>query len=116
MNSGTITGGVCAAAASAWTPKTAEAPSIRRVTFKIATRDSYGGDGFWNCEAEGNDELMDFLEREAQPGKGIKLEFELAARPFYKHGIKSGESRFLRVFAAEIDGHRVPAALAGVLS
>lgn len=109
MNHGSITGGIVAEATNAYTPATKEAPSIRRVVFKIATRDSHGGDGFWNCEAEGDDALMDFLEREGKPGRGVKLDYELACRPFFKHGVKAGESRFLRVWAAEINGVRAGA-------
>lgn len=111
MNKGTITGGVIHGAENAYTAPTKEVPSMRRVLFKIAARDHLKADSVWNCEAEDNDELLDFLVREAQPGTGIKLDYELAARPFYKHGIHTGESRFLRVFAAEIKGVRVPAEL-----
>jgi hypothetical protein len=116
VNHGTITGGIVEDARSAWTPATAEAPSIRRVVFKIATRDSHKADGFWNCEAEGDEALLDFLEREAQAGRGIKVDYELATRPFYKRvgreEVRAGDSRFLRVRAAEINGVRVPGELA----
>jgi hypothetical protein len=107
MNQGTVTGGVVKGAVSAYTAPTKEQPSIRRVTFSIATRDGHGGDGFWNCESEGDEALLDFLEAEAQPGRGIKLDYELASRPYTKHGVHTGESRFLRVFAAEINGKRI---------
>jgi hypothetical protein len=120
MNRGTITGGLVGDVQNAYTPATADAPSMRKVVFKLATRDSHKADGLWNCEAEGDDELMDFLEREGQSGRGIKVEYELASRPFYKRVgremLRSGDSRFLRVFAAEIDGVRVPAMLQGVTS
>ncbi|MDQ5977455.1 MAG: hypothetical protein QG602_427 [Verrucomicrobiota bacterium] len=109
MNRGTITGGVVTQAASAYTAPTFAAPSVRRVVFKIATRDSRGGSAFWNCEAESPAQLLDFLETRAEPGQGIKVEYELAARPFYKRGVLAGEARFLRVLAAEIEGVRVPA-------
>lgn len=96
MNSGTVTGGVVKAATSAYT-----SGGLRRVQFPIAVKDSHGQRAFWNCEAEGDPVWLDLVESAAQPGRGIKLDYELATRPFLKHGVHAGEVRFLRVIKAE---------------
>lgn len=101
MNQGTVTGGVVEAATSAYTPATKDTASQRKVVFAIMVSDSHHGKHLWKCEAEGAPDFLDDIEREAVPGRGIKLEFELAARPFMQHGIRKGESRFLRVIRAE---------------
>lgn len=97
INRGTVTGGVVKAAAPAYT-----AAMVKKVLFTIAVRDSRGGDSFWNCEAEESPELMDYLEREAEPGRGIRVDFELCTRPYVKNGVHKGDTRFLRVIAAEV--------------
>lgn len=101
MNQGTVTGGVVKAAVSAYTPGGYGVPSVRRVVFMIATTDSQHQKAFWNCEAEGDPVTLDLIEAQAQPGKGIKLDYELATRPFMKKGVHAGEIRFLRVIKAE---------------
>lgn len=102
MNQGKLTGGVCEAAQSARTPKTAEAPSIRRVMFKVATQDSLHGRSYWSCEIEGDEAKLDMLEAELQPGRGVTIDYELAARPFYKHGVRGTDTKFLRVLHIEL--------------
>jgi hypothetical protein len=98
MNHGTVTGGVVKEAASAYT---ATLPRIRRVLFSIAIRDSHHQSSVWNCEAEGDDVMLDLIESQAQPGRGVKLEYELATRPFMKSGVHTGEIRYLRVMRCE---------------
>lgn len=102
MNTGTVTGGVVKAATPAYTPK-----GEKRVQFVIAIRDSKGVDAFWNCEAEGDPVMLAILEAEAQPGRGIKIDYELATRPYVQHGVHKGELRFLRVIRAEVAPPRV---------
>jgi len=104
MNSGTVTGGVVKEACAAYVPGTL----ARKVLLTIATRDSHGVDSFWNCEAE-DPAVCDYLEREAQRGRGIRIDYELATRPFMQHGVHKGEIRFLRVRAAEVAQRRQPA-------
>jgi hypothetical protein len=109
MNHGTVTGGVVEAARSAYTQATKDAPSRRKVLFAIVVMDSQRGKHLWKCEAEGDDATLDFIEGQAQPGRGIKLDYELAARPFInKQGIHTGEVRFLRVLKAEFAAQREP--------
>jgi len=101
MNQGTITGGVIKEADDAYTPATAECASQRRVQFAIAATDSKRVRTFWNVEAEGDPTWLDWLKDQARPGTGIKLEYELASRPFVKNKVHVGEVRFLRVIKAE---------------
>lgn len=101
MNSGKVTGGVMKSAVSAYTPPAFGVASVRRVVFPIVVRDSQGQEAHWNCEAEGDPVTLDLIENQAQPGRGIELEYELATRPFMKHGVHTGEVRFLRVIKAE---------------
>jgi len=108
MNKGTVTGGVVKAAVSAYTPASAERAAQRRVLFSIAAADSHGQRSFWNCEAEGDPALLDYLEGQAVPGRGIKLDYELATRPFIQRGIHKGEVRFLRVIRAEFQDRHNP--------
>lgn len=98
MNQGTVTAGVVKAAESAYT---ATVPRVRRVQFTIAVTDSRGQRAFWNCEAEGDPHHLDFIEGQAQPGRGVKIDYELATRPFMKSGVHVGEVRFLRVLNIE---------------
>lgn len=103
MNHGTVTGGVVKAAVSAYTPGSYGVASVRRVVFMIATTDSHHQKAFWNCEAEGDPVTLDLIEAQAQPGRGIKVDYELATRPYIKRGVHAGEIRFLRVIKAEFD-------------
>lgn len=105
MNSGTLTGGVVKAAEDVYTPQ-----GLRRVVFPVTATDSHGIRTFWNCEAEGSighhlgqtdAEWLDWLIAHGQPGAGIRLEYELASRPFTKSNVHVGEIRFLRVLRAE---------------
>lgn len=109
MNQGTVTGGVVEAGRSAYTPATAESAARRKVLFSILVTDSHHARHLWKCEAEGDDATLDFIEGQAQPGRGIKLDYELAARPFInKQGIHTGEVRFLRVLKTEFAAQREP--------
>lgn len=110
MNTGTVTGGIVKAACSAYTPSTAQCPSVRRVQFSIAVSDSHRGRHVWNCEIEGDPVKLDLIEAEAQPGRGVKVDFELAARPFMKAGVQTGEVRFLRATHVEFSAPRMPEA------
>lgn len=105
MNQGTVTGGVIRGAASAYT---ATPPRRRRVVFTIMVTNSRHERAPWNCEAEGDDATLDFIESQAQPGRGVKLDYELAARPYVdpKTKIHKGEVRFLRVLNAEFAPER----------
>jgi hypothetical protein len=106
MNTGTVTGGVIKGAVSAYTPGTMGTGHQRRVVFTIIVRDGLGREGVWNCEAEGDDATLDQIEAEAQPGRGVRLEYELATRPYEKRGVHVGEVRFLRVRHAEFAPQR----------
>jgi hypothetical protein len=111
MNQGTVTGGVVEAARSAYTPATKETAATRKVLFSIVVSDSRRGEHLWKCEAEGDPAFLDFIEGQATRGRGIKLEYELAARPFFKgegkNRVHCGEVRFLRVIRAEFSAPRV---------
>jgi hypothetical protein len=105
MNSGTLTGGIVKTAENVYTPH-----GLRRVVFPITALDSSGCRTIWHCEAEGtmghhlgqtDEEWLDWLLTHAQPGAGIRLEYELASRAFMKRGVHVGEIRFLRVLRAE---------------
>lgn len=106
MNQGTVTGGVVKAGESAYTPPTRERASVRRVVFTIAVADSKGQRAYWNCEAEGDPVTLDWIEAQAQPGRGIRLEYELATRPYIVRDVHKGEVRFLRVIKAEFSDRR----------
>lgn len=108
MNQGTVTAGVVKAAVSAYTAPTAQSASVRRVQFAVAVTDSRGQRALWNCEAEGDPDLLDFIEGQAQPGRGVKLDYELATRPYMRAGVHVGEVRFLRVLKAEFSTRREP--------
>jgi len=97
MNHGTITGGVVKEASPAYVPGS----MVKKILLTIATSDSHRQPSFWNCEAE-DPTVCDYLEREAQRGRGIKIDYELATRPYIQHGVHKGEIRFLRVLAAEV--------------
>ena len=103
MNHGTVTGGIVKEAVNAYTATT---PRIRRALFSIAIRDSHHQSSVWNCEAEGDDARLDFIVSQATPGRGVKIEYELATRPFIKNGVHTGEIRFLRVMKAEFAAPR----------
>lgn len=106
MNAGTLTGGVVREAVSAYTPSTAEAPSVRRVIFAVAVRDRHGHESVWTVEVEGDPARLDLIEEEARPGRGVRLCYELATRPFLKHGVHTGEVRFLRADTVEFAAAR----------
>lgn len=97
MNTGEVTGGVVKGAVRAYTPA-----RVLKVVFTIAISDSEKAVSYWNCEAVGKPELLDLLEREAQPGRGIKVKYELSGRPYVKDRFTRGELRFLRVIDAEV--------------
>lgn len=106
MNHGTVTGGVVKQGESAYTPPTAERASVRRVVFTIVVADSKGQRAFWNCEAEGDPATLDWIEAQTTPGRGIRLDYELATRPYIVRGVHKGEVRFLRVIKAEFMDRR----------
>lgn len=103
MNQGTVTGGVVRGAVSAYT-----ADRRRKVVFTIVITDSTRAKHPWNCEAEGDDFTLDHIEAEAQPGRGVKIDYELGSRPYLdpKSKIHKGEVRFLRVLKAEFAAPR----------
>lgn len=101
MNAGTLTGGVVREAVSAYTPSTSASASQRRVIFAVAVRDRHGHESVWTVEVEGDPSRLDLIEAEARPGRGVMLEYELATRPFLKHGVHTGEVRFLRAERVE---------------
>jgi len=112
MSHGIVIGGVTQEGRTAYTVATAEAPSMRRVLFSIAVRDSQKIVSHWNCVADNPDhKVLDEIEAGARPGRGVRLEYELCARPFEKRGVKVAESRFLRVVDVKfLDRHAtVPA-------
>lgn len=105
MNVGRATGGIVRAASSAYTPGAFGVAPVRKVLFSVLIRDQLKRPSVWECAIESDPATLDDIERRAcRPGTGVEIEFELAARPYIKRGVRVGDVKFLRVRSVKFDG------------
>jgi hypothetical protein len=83
-------------------------PSGRRVIcFDLMLAQAEGEPAPWRCEMEDTDHAKACLPR-LMPGAAVIMQGTLRARPFQKHGVTEGYSRFIEVLRIEFS--RLPVA------
>lgn len=95
MNTVLLTGWLMKPAEKAYTPA-----GVARLVFELNVKQSDGEIIPWHCELTGDAQIA-HAEPLAGPGRPLIVQAELCGRPYLKHGVQAGWTRYLRVIAAE---------------